>query len=683
MVESRSLPPRVAVLKDNPLNKREPEVNRSKLIPPAPAALLIVAVAALFCLRLLIGGVPPNGDARDHAVYQFNFSRQFWSGDLYPRWLADADKGYGSPIFLAQYPFPYFVTALLRPVLSFAPTDSREARELGIYCFLMVVGAGLASYYWFRYRYSALASTLSAITYMLLPYLAEVVLYNRVAIGELATFVWMPLLLGLADRATTKRLPILSAIAVSFALLLMSNILTAILFVPALLLYAAASGRRTTLSVLFGLAFGICLAAIYIVPALYYQGLFTPKETIVHRPLAQLGRNLLYVSSSELHSRRIAIPVMAIAICLLAFVAYQIARSAAGSTTRMSMLLVLGLGLALLIPDLGPKLITLSGLRVSGFDSYSYYAMDILLTALFTIGLGFLSYCRISARRTHSQERVLLVVVCCAFISMLPWAAIIWKVAPYTDAVQYPWRFTSILTVAVAGLFAAGIDDCLRGDSRSNRGPSLRVMACVAIIAIGAGGLVWRVDRVCRDLSVPRVDITRCMDPMYFAFIPPSKIYQFAKRVGTSPDSVDVESTPVQPGVSALYTAGDGRISLNRVTPERLWVTAESQGKSQVQIGQIYFPLWRIVPAKGFSVDGETLGSSADDLMEVSLTPGQHEFWLVFDTGLPERLGGFLSLASVLVMVAGLAFVTLRRRRPGIPDEELPAVEAIVGGREI
>jgi hypothetical protein len=661
------------------MNKLEPEITRSRV----PALLLIVAAAALFCFRLLIAGVPPNGDARDHAVYQFNFSRQFWSGDLYPRWLAEADKGYGSPIFLAQYPFPYFVTAVLRPVLSFPPTDTREARELGIFCFLMLAGAGLASYYWFRYRCSPMASVISAIAYMLLPYLAEVVLYNRVAIGELATFVWMPLLLGLADRAKTKRLAILSAIAVAFALLLMSNILTAILFVPVLLLYAAASGRRTTLSVLFALVFGICLAAVYILPAFLYQGLFTPKETIVHRPLAQLGRNFLYVSLSELHSRRTAIPVIVIVVCLLSFIAYRIATSAAGLAARVGMLLTVGLGLGLLIPDLGPKLITLSGLKVSGFDSYSYYAMDILFTDLLTLGLGVLAYCRLSGRRTHAQERVLLVVVCCAFVLMLPWAAIIWKIAPYTDIVQYPWRLSSILTVAVAGLFAAGIDSCLRRDSRSSRGPSLRAMACVAIITIGAGGIIWRIDRVYRNLSAPRVDITRCMDPMYFAFIPPSKIYQFARRVGTSPDAVYVKSTPVQPGVSAVYTAGKGRVSVKRITPEKLFVAAECQGNSQVQIGQLCFPLWKIAPVKGFSVDGETLGSSADDLMEVSLTPGRHEFWLVFDTGVPERVAGFLSLASVLLMVAGLAFVTLRRRKPGIPDEGLSPVEAMVGRREV
>jgi hypothetical protein len=81
----------------------------------------IIVVSAILCLPLLSVGVFTGAyDAPTHALYQYYFSRQFWNGDFYPRWLAEANKGYGSPVFLIQYPFPYFITALLRPILSFA-----------------------------------------------------------------------------------------------------------------------------------------------------------------------------------------------------------------------------------------------------------------------------------------------------------------------------------------------------------------------------------------------------------------------------------------------------------------------------------------------------------------------------------------------------------------------------------
>jgi hypothetical protein len=71
-----------------------------------------------------------------HIVYQRCFCWEFWHGDFYPRWLAEANKGYGSPIFMVQYPLPYVVMTLLHPILHFAPTSTQESRELGVYCFL-------------------------------------------------------------------------------------------------------------------------------------------------------------------------------------------------------------------------------------------------------------------------------------------------------------------------------------------------------------------------------------------------------------------------------------------------------------------------------------------------------------------------------------------------------------------
>src|SRR5437868_10979836 len=82
---------------------------------PGLAILFIAALLSVPCLRV---GLPEGHDSYTHSQYQHYFSGQFWHGDLYPRWLSNANKGYGAPIFLIQYPLPYFVTALLRPILS-------------------------------------------------------------------------------------------------------------------------------------------------------------------------------------------------------------------------------------------------------------------------------------------------------------------------------------------------------------------------------------------------------------------------------------------------------------------------------------------------------------------------------------------------------------------------------------
>jgi hypothetical protein len=414
------------------------------------------------------------------------------------------------------------------------------------------------------------------------------------------------------------------------------------------------------LPVLLALAFGICVAAVYVLPLVAYQRLFTPGAEMIHHHFAELGRNLLYISVSEVKNHRIALPAIIGSTGLMLFIAYYIVRGGGGLATRVGMLLTLGLGILLLIPGLGPALIALSRLKVSGFDSFADYSMNILFAALFIVGLGLLSYCRVSGKKSDPRERVLLVVACCAFVFMLPWTAVIWRVVPKTEIIQFPWRLCAILAVASAGLFGVAVDDCLRrGAVRDEKRPSLLVMILVATLIICAGNLIWRIDIRFRAPSTPRVDESRWMDPMYSAYVSPLNLAAFAKSVGSSPDTYDVASTPVEQGVSAQFTAGQGSVSVKRVAPYKLLVSAQCQEDARVQIGQLYFPLWRIVPAMSSSPDGESLGSSAEGLMELSLASGQHEFWLVFGGGFPERFGAIVSLVSILIIAGGLAFVGL------------------------
>src|SRR5438477_522601 len=124
--------------------------SRPSRIPALVHGLFIVLVAALLCFPCLLAGIPMGHDSFTHTHYQYHFSRQFWSGDTYPRWLTGANKGYGTPIFLIQYPLPYFATAILRPILPFAHTATREARELGVFFFLVIAACGLCARAWFR-----------------------------------------------------------------------------------------------------------------------------------------------------------------------------------------------------------------------------------------------------------------------------------------------------------------------------------------------------------------------------------------------------------------------------------------------------------------------------------------------------------------------------------------------------
>jgi hypothetical protein len=349
---------------------------------------------------------------------------------------------------------------------------------------------------------------------------------------------------------------------------------------------------------------------------------------------------------------------MVSAICLTLIIARYVWHSDVGFVIRLVMLLTLGLGIAMVIPDLGPRLIEWSRLKISGFNTP--VGLQMLFTSLFTIALGLLAYCRLAGADVDLRERVLLVASCGAFVLMLPWSAALWKAIPELAAIQYVWRLCGILSVTVAGLFAVAMADCLR--HRVERKPSTIVLSAVVLAVVGGGNLIWRADRGLRTLDTARVDLTRSVDWPYLFYVPPPHLAGFTKILGASRDSWNVTPTPVEDGVRAEFTGGHGTVSVIRIGPRKLRISAQCQGDARVQIGQLYFPLWTIVPLTQHPLD-EALRSSANGLIELSLASGRHDFELVYDVGLPERCGAIVTLVSVLLVIGGSAFAGLSRNR--------------------
>jgi hypothetical protein len=547
-----------------------------------------------------------------------------------------------------------------------------------LYCFLVLAASGFAARAWFRNHYAPLASTIAALVYISFPYIVGQTIYDRVSIGELTTFLWMPLILALCDRIYPPRLWVIGAIGVAFALLILSNVLTAALFFPVMLLYAIVSGKHEGASyldciafVLGSVALGIGVAATYIFPLLASHRFLNADAVPANHPYAELGRQLLFITSSEVAAYRIALAGIALSLCLALVVAWVVWRSKVSVAGRLGLLATLGMGTAMLIPDLGPKFTQLGHLRVSGFDSYNGFCVRMLFTALFTLGLGFLAYCRLAAEGTNSRQRLLLIVSCCSFFMMLPWSVVIWKAIPELGSIiQFPWRFCAILSVLVAGLFAAAIDDCVRHGFRGTRKPSFFLLVLVAIVVVGAGNIIWGANTRFRDRTTPSIDMTRGVDPMYPTYVPPKNVANFARDVGTSPDAWYIAPSPVVYGVRADITGGQGNVSVTRIGPRELLVSLGSNSDVRAQIGQVYFPFWRIVPATQSSSD-VVLGSSPDGLIEVSSGPGHHDFRLVFDVGWPERCGDIVSLLSILVAMIAFVFAALSvKRRAKIVNEE-------------
>jgi len=77
---------------------------------------LLLLWGAVLGLPLLSRGFRVDGhDFWAHTTWGGHFARQFWAGDLYPRWLVDHDEGLGRPTFFYP-PLPFWLTARLGPL---------------------------------------------------------------------------------------------------------------------------------------------------------------------------------------------------------------------------------------------------------------------------------------------------------------------------------------------------------------------------------------------------------------------------------------------------------------------------------------------------------------------------------------------------------------------------------------
>ena len=255
-----------------------------------PAVMLVAAVATLASAPFLIFGAPYGEDMHIHLSWSHQFTQQLWSGEAYPRWLSDLNGGAGSPTFFYYAPLPYYVSGIFGPLLC---PGCRPETHLAIGLWLLLLASGV-TFYAFARRYGGpWMAAAGAILYMLMPYHYEMDLWRRFDYGEVAAYVWMPLVL-LALEKTLEDRRYLPACAVAYAGLLLSHLPATLLFSLFLAVHAAlqsAHHKSLRPMLLLGamVALGAGLAGLYLVPALatqnyvYAQQMYVPRTGAPHR----------------------------------------------------------------------------------------------------------------------------------------------------------------------------------------------------------------------------------------------------------------------------------------------------------------------------------------------------------------------------------------------------------------
>lgn len=647
------------------LSKLRGALTRSFTDSPRVQAAAIALFAGLLTFPCLLRGVSPGYDARTHVNYQHHFSAQFWAGDVYPRWLPGANKGYGSPTFLIQYPLPYFLTALLRPIMPFRATPDREGRELGVAVFLLVASAGIASWHWMKRFAAGTAATLAALAYMSLPYLL-ICVHVRAAIGELCTLVFMPLALACCEAMHEKH-GALFLLSTSLALLIASNPLIAILFTPVAAIYALQVARQmgvrlapTVARLTVSISLGAGIAGVYVVPFLVYRRLYNPAGMAANLPDFELGRYFLYVTSASLETPETLFCTTG-TIGLVLASGWCIWRMRPRLLVATLMAVIWVLGALTLVPELGVAVVRFYGFAMPQLNTCEWFMSGMALTLIATMTLGLLAFARLADQRNKRQAALIWIAVV-AFGLMLPFSGPLWKALPALQTVQFPFRFGGIVTVAVAGLMATSLDSLLEGRKRRL---GLFVYGLAVTCVVGVGMLVFRMDhRFGRSAKSVTYDVTRDIDVNYRMYVAPTYLSAFAESMGSRPWLYRADPPPGDGTLRLRLFGGEDCVRVVREGFRTLSVSSSCKSATRLVIGQLNLAPWRKIELDGSS-GGSVLGTSPDGLIELSLPRGRQDLRLEFDVTREERWGVLGSAASLLVSCIGYVVLSRRSKGPG------------------
>ena len=571
--------------------------------------LWVLLLALPATIPLFQNGFLDSHDGLFHLYRLQALDEAIRAGVFYPRWFPQFAYGYGHPVLNYYSPLTYYVAQLFHILgpgyilslkLTFAAGLLLSAAFMYLYT-RRVVG-----------RFPAL---LAAGVYTYFPYhLADT--YLRGALAEAFAFVFLPLCLWAMHRQMAGgNMRYFVLLCLSFAGLILTHNLTALIFTPVLLGYLALNwfltgrGRAGTLA-LASLAVGVLLATFYWLPVL--------METRYVGLAANIG--------APGYERHLAAPTEFLSFSPL--FAYP--------------------------PDLG-----------GGVDN-PFYPLGVIYALLLLAGVGLLGWLWARPRERGSDVPgsvpgglrwplfFFLMVAVISIFMMLNWSLPVWRLTQgLLASLQYPWRFMTLTTLAVAVVTASLFT--LARDRTQGAGPwrtwlqyTLGVGLIVILMFHGLGELPM----LMLPLEEDQVTVQRMWEEDFAArqigatwtaeYVP---IWVKADRsvVGLPPPDLEqLETRDLSPEEIPEVELGlQGQLSS--------WMRVKSPQEFTLRFHTFYFPGWRVY-LDGTEAPVYPSGDLA--LLSVDLPPGEHQVLLRFEDTGPRLVGNLISMLTALGLMA-------------------------------
>lgn len=235
-----------------------------KLLP-----LIIIILLSYFAIKPLFipGFFPIHDDTQVQRV--FEMKKSLSDGVLPVRWVEDLGYGFGYPIFNFYAPLAYYVGGFL----SLSGFDALIATKIMLG--LGIILSGITMFFLAKEFWGKIGGVVSGTLYLFAPYHA-LNIFVRGDFAEIWAYAFIPLVfLGIykISRVGANHLWIIIS-ALSFAAIIISHNLTAMMITPFIIIYAlvliisSKNNRQLAIRYLLFAILGLSISAFYWLPAL-------------------------------------------------------------------------------------------------------------------------------------------------------------------------------------------------------------------------------------------------------------------------------------------------------------------------------------------------------------------------------------------------------------------------------
>jgi hypothetical protein len=514
-------------------------------------------------------GTPSGHDVEFHLYSWLEVLAQWKQGIFLPRWASMAHFAYGEPRFIFYPPASWMLGALLGAVFPWKFASC-------IYIWLALSLAGMSMFLLARRWFDRADAIFVGAFYAVNPY-HLVIIYWRSAFAELLASCLVPLLLlcVLSSAKEGRRAVVPLTLVLAAAWLTNAPAALMIHYSLALLVLIFAWQMRSTRVLKVGacaVVMGMCLAAFYLLPAIYEQRWITISEVVSQgsRPVD----NFLFVHTTD--------------------------------------------------PDHDRFNRIISWLAV--------FEIALTMAALWAAGAWRKS------RRTLWNTSAGWAIACS--VAMFAFTAVVWRLAPKLEYMQFPWRWLLCLSMIFVIFVAAGFKPWwIRG----------LVVAAGLLVIVGG----WQ--RIQAPWWDNAADLREMQDNLA------DRIgYEGTDEytpLGADPSAVNKDG----PNVAAIGGA-KATIKISEWKAEVKSFSADMSAADKLNLRLFRYPAWKVT-VNGRAVEAE---AGAAGQMLVPAAVGMNRVQVSFTRTWDRKLGGWISALTAWFVIL---WAMLARRRESAATE--------------